>query len=308
MKWNTKTYESSLIAIIIWLFGYSIASAATLAVLYPEVKAPYKQIFEQILDGIASQHDERLLKVSLGKKFNKANILADMEADNVEMVITLGRRSYSFVSELKDRYPFVSGALPLAPNGISGVSLIADPETLFIRLNTLAPKVRRVFVVYTPRNKWLIDLAQQSAGLKKIDLVSYEVTDLSQAVEKYQEILKQSKSYVDAIWLPLDKTTANEKVVLPLLLKEAWRHKIVLFSNKPSHAQRGALFSIYPDNKQSGVRLAQMVQEIHQLQNKPGVEPLKSLKVGVNLRTSAHLGLEYSQEQIHSFYVVFPTP
>ena len=307
MKWKTKTYEFPLLAIVTWLLCYSPAAAATLAVLYPEVKEPYKQVFEQILDGIASEHDERLLKVPLGKKFDKAKILAEMEADNVDMVITLGRRSYSFVSELKDRYPFVSGALPLSPNGISGVSLIADPETLFTRLNTLAPKVQRVFVVYTSRNQWLMDLALLSAEAKQLELVPFKVKDLAQAVKKYEEILKQTNSYSDAIWLPLDKVTANEKVVLPLLLKEAWRRKIVLFSSKPSHAKRGALFSIYPDNKRSGVRLAQMVQEIHRLQNKPGVEPMKFLKIGVNLRTSAHLGLEYSREQMHSFYAVFPT-
>lgn len=308
MKWISKTYQLSILVIFAWLIGYSQVVAATLAVLYPEVKAPYSQVFEQIIDGIASEHDERLLKIPLTKQFDKSAVLSSLEDSNVDMVITLGRRSYSLVSDLKERYPFVSGALPLAPNGISGVSLISDPKTLFNRLNALAPKVKRVFVVYTPRNQWLIDLAKKVAKERKLQLVSVEVTNLAQAVEQYQQILPQAHSESDAIWLPLDKITANDKVVLPLLLEGAWRKKLVLFSSKPSHARRGVLFSIYPDNQRSGARLAQMVQEIHRLNNKPGVEPLKSLKVGVNLRTSAHLGLEYSRQLQRSFHAVFPAP
>ena len=290
------------------LLGYSPAVAATLAVLYPQVKAPYNKVFEQILDGIASEHDERLLKIPLNKKFDKAEVLDRLHENRVDMVITLGRRSYSMVSELKNRYPFVSGALPLSPNGIPGVSLIADPDTLFSRLEKLAPKVTRVFVVYSPRNQWLMGLAEKAAAERDLKLVSYQVEDLAQAVDRYQQILSEAHSYSDAIWLPLDKITANEKVVLPLLLERTWRKKLVLFSSKPAHARRGALFSIYPDNERSGARLAQMVQEIHRLGNNPGVEPLRTVKVGVNLRTAAHLGLEYSRQQKLSFYAVFPAP
>ncbi|MCP4278328.1 MAG: hypothetical protein GY779_18455 [Gammaproteobacteria bacterium] len=308
MKWISNIYRVLILATIVGLAGYSQVVAATLAVLYPEVKAPYNQVFEQIIDGIASQHNERLLKIPLTKQFDKSAVLASLKDSDVDMVITLGRRSYALTKELKNHYPFVSGALPLAPNGISGVSLITDPNTLFNRLNALAPEVKRVFVVYTPRNQWLIDLAEKVADSLKLQLLSYKVTDLAQAVEQYQQILPQVHSSTDAIWLPLDKTTANDKVVLPLLLEESWRKKLILFSSKPSHARRGVLFSIYPDNKRSGVRLAQMVQEIHRLHNKPGVEPLKSLKVGVNLRTAAHLGLEYSRQLKSSFYAVFPSP
>ena len=297
-----------MLAIIVSLAAYSQAVAATMAVLYPEVKAPYNQIFEQIIDGIASQHSEQLVKIPLSKKFDKTEVLANLKDSNVDMVITLGRRSYSLAKELKSRYPFVSGALPLVPNGVSGVSLISDPDTLFNRLNTLAPEVNRVYVVYTARNQWLIDLANKAATERNLELVSFKVNDIGQAVERYERILTDARSDRDAIWLPLDKTTANDKVVLPLLLEEAWRKRLVLFSSKPSHARRGALFSIYPDNKGSGIRLAQMVQEMHKLRNKPGIEPLKSLKVGVNLRTAAHLGLEYSRQMKSSFHAVFPTP
>ncbi len=282
-------------------------AAATLAVLYPEVPSPYKQVFEQIISGIESQHDQRLLKFPLRKQFDPGQVLNKLETQQVDMVITLGRRSFSLAKQLTTVYPSVSGALPLAPNGISGVSLIADPNTLFTQLQTLAPQTERVFVIYTSRNRWLIKLAEIAAQQKNLQLVTFLVSNLAAAVDQYEEILAAADPRIDAIWLPLDSVTVNEKVVLPVVLKKAWSKKLVVFSSKPSHARRGALFSMYPNNKASGVRLAQMVQDMYSSRSKPGVEPIRSLKVGVNLRTAAHLGLEYSQNQKKSFYAVFPS-
>ncbi|MEH6627008.1 MAG: ABC transporter substrate binding protein [Motiliproteus sp.] len=285
----------------------SSLAAATLAVLYPEVPAPYKQVFEQIITGIERQHDQRLLKLPLKKQFDHDSVLSNLQSQQVDMVITLGRRSFALTKELAALYPFVSGALPLAPNGISGVSLIADPNTLFTQLQTLAPLTERIFVLYTQKNRWLIALAKIAAREKNLQLVTFEVSGLAAAVDRYEDILAVADSRIDAIWLPLDSVTANEKVVLPVVLKKAWSNKLVVFSSKPSHARRGALFSMYPNNEASGVRLAQMVQEMQRSQSKAGVEPIRSLKVGVNLRTAAHLGLEYSQNQKKTFYAVFPS-
>ncbi len=301
-----------ILALIAGLLCHSPVFAATLAVLYPEVKAPYRQVFEQILEGISSDHKDRLLKIPLPGDFSKREVLEQLAASEVDMVITLGRRSFSLTSELQGLYPFVSGALPLSPDkvaeGVSGLSLIADPDALFGQLKELAPRSKRVFVVYTARSGWLMDLAARAASDKGLELITYEVSDLAEALDRYKEILARARSQQDAIWLPLDRISANEKVILPLLLREAWLRKLVLFSSKPSHARHGTLFSIYPDNQRSGARLAQMVREIYETRTHTGVEPLKALKVGVNLRTAAHLGLEYNSSQKRSFYATFPTP
>ena len=124
----------------------------------------------------------------------------------------------------------------------------------------------------------------------------------------YQAILEDAQAETDAIWLPLDKVTSNETVILPMLLREAWDRRLVLFSSKPSHVKRGTLFSIYPNNQQSGERLAEMVRELYLGRSAPGVEPSRSQNVGVNLRTAVHLGLEYSPSLTRSFYRTFPQP
>lgn len=298
---------------IVYLFGLLLpglaVAADTLAVIYPEAPPPYKQVFDQIIDGIETRHPDRLISYPLEKEFSRKQLLKQLEDDRVDMVVTLGRRGYSLVGDLSDKYPLVSGALPLTPaNTVSGVSLIADPDTLFSQLRNLSPSIRRVFVLYTDKSRWLIDLAQKSAANNGFELQARSVNSLSDAVRAYKEFLADAKAETDAIWLPLDKVVSNETVILPMLLREAWDRRLVLFSSKPSHVKRGTLFSIYPNNQQSGERLAELVKELYHGGAAPGVEPSRSQNVGVNLRTSVHLGLEYSPSLIRSFYRTFPQP
>lgn len=281
--------------------------AANLAVLYPESPPPYKQVFEQIISGIQKQHSDKIVRYPLSREFDKTELLSKLKNDNIDMVVTLGRRSFSMIDSIKPLFPFVSGALPLRPGNISGVSLITNPKNLFEQLEQLSPSTRKIHVVHTPHNDWLIDAAKQSTKGKNLKLINYRVDTIADAVKQYRSII-QSADKQDAIWLPIDRVTANEKVILPLLLRECWEKKIVLFSSKPSHVKRGSLFSLYPNNEASGVRLAKMVQRIYSDSVNPGVVTSESSNVGVNLRTARHLGLEYSPKVKQTFYLTFPKP
>jgi len=123
----------------------------------------------------------------------------------------------------------------------------------------------------------------------------------------YRDILKQICSRNDAIWLPMDPIAADEKVVLPLLLQMSWDKDLVLISSTPSHVQRGALFSLYPDNTGLGRNLASMLTTTIASKSEQGIRPLESLNLAVNLRTAAHLGLSFSSAQIKRFTLTFPT-
>ena len=80
----------------------------------------------------------------------------------------------------------------------------------------------------------------------------------------------------------------------------------MVFSSKPSHAKRGALFSTYPDNFALGKHLFTMVQELEKQPEQKNFAALKSTLLAVNLRTAAHLGLKYSYEQQQQFKLTFP--
>lgn len=295
-----------VLGLIPYLLFTSSSAAATLAIVYPEVPAPYKQVFEQIIEGIQIRHQGPLIKYPIDNPIEPEQLLHKMSSDKVDMVVTLGRRGLTYNKSLQGQLPFVTGALPIKPNGISGVSLIADPGNLFEQLHQLAPGIRRIHVVYTDKTQWLIDKADSAAKNNKLELVTYKATDIKQAIQYYEQIFKQAEQKTDSIWLPLDAVTANEKVILPLLLRESWDRNLVVFSSKPSHVKRGFLFTLFPDSLKDGERLAEMLDLMFHKGKTPGVELSNSQKVGVNLRTASHLGLEYSQQMKSSFYQTFP--
>lgn len=200
----------------------------------------------------------------------------------------------------------VSGALPITPNSISGISLIADPAYLFNYLEQVAPSVKRIHVAHSKRSDWLIKLAQIAAKEKGLQLNAHKVNNTKEAVEYYQKLFESDISMEDAIWLPTDRIASHDKITLPLILEKAWSREVVVFSSKPSHAKRGALFSTYPDNFALGQHLFDMVQGLAQQPEQKSFAALTSTLLAVNLRTAAHLGLKYSSEQQQQFKLTFP--
>jgi putative ABC transport system substrate-binding protein len=166
--------------------------------------------------------------------------------------------------------------------------------------------VERVHVVYSESSAWLINAAETAARSRGLQLAAYPAADLREAVHHYRSLLQNNANRSQAIWLPLDNITANEEIVLPMLLQAAWDKGLVLFSSKPSHAQRGALFSMFPDHLAMGRTLAEMASQPSRSMA-AGIVPLAQLQLAVNLRTAAHLGLRFAPRQQETFDLVFPS-
>jgi putative ABC transport system substrate-binding protein len=297
--------------LLLWLLpGMEIDHAwadSSIVVLYPEVREPYFSVFQTILKGIESKKDASIKTYTLPENFDSGRVTDWLDKQNADAVIGLGKQGLKAVESLKDTLPVVIGALMLPPIGLSGVSLAADPDELFSHLKSLAPRVKRVFVVYNPHeNAWLINLAREAARAHGLELICFAADDLREAVHHYRDLLKSTESGRDAIWLPPDDISANDKVVLPLLLEASWAKNFILFSSKPAHAKRGVLFSLYPDNFALGQRLVEMAVRLHKNPVRPQVIPLQDVQVAVNLRTAAHLGLNYTSRQKRNFDLTFP--
>ena len=281
-------------------------AAERYAVLYPEVSSPYRAIFESIIQGIKSQKTADYLLYPLTEDPNIKQLRRQIENDQVNGIIALGKRGYLTAQQLNMPLPSTVGALPLIPNGISGISLSADPEQIFSRLKSLIPEAKKVFVVYSPKtNGWLLPYAEKSAQKHGLTLAAFSAEDLRETMHLYRQLLENNRGRSTAIWLPLDKLTADEDIVLPMLLQEAWDKDLVIISSKPTHVQRGALFSLYPDNFGMGQELAENIRQQQNL-GETGVVPLKKLHMAVNTRTAAHLGLNFSNSQLQSFDLSFP--
>lgn len=296
------TYFFSLL--LLFFSSYSVsASVEKVTVIYPDVKSPYNRIFDQIISGINSELDGNIVKLKLPRSFNKKDV---SESITTQKVIALGRRGLSIAKEIYKEKSVVVGALPIAPDVISGVSLMAAPHALFDSLKKLAPKVNTITVVYSKSSAWIIDDARVEAKKRGLILNTISVNDLKSAVKTYNDLFESAKSENMAIWLPLDPITANEKIIVPTILEKAWKKKIVVFSSKPTHAKRGALFSALPDNKTLGKQLATLIQSVNYKNASSVVKPLSTIKLAVNLRTAAHLGYNYQPSKVSNFDLIFP--
>jgi len=316
-----------LIFVITYLFLGSCAYAENInkaytnkvAIFYPQAKEPYNSIYQNIIAGsieAANKNNQtiNIEKFILNKNFNADDIAQKLEQKHINKVIVLGRSGWKLAKQLSKftlnnqtkKFQVVSGALPINPNGVSGISLIADPAYLFDYLQQVAPSVEKIHVAYSKKSAWLIALAKSAAQAKGLTLNLQQVSDTAQAVSFYQRLFTSGVSNKDAIWLPFDRIASHDKITLPLILEKAWAKEVVVFSSKPSHAKRGALFSTYPDNFALGSRLFKMVQELAQQPEQKNFAALKSTLLAVNLRTAAHLGLKYSSEQQQLFKLTFP--
>ena len=235
-----------------------------------------------------------------------------MRRQGIHVVIALGRNGMKAVKGIGTDIGVVVGGVVSAPEsetrGLSIYSLAPDPYLLFERLRAMAPNVRRVLVAFDPnQNAWLMRLAREAAKNLGLELVAQEAPDLKTAMRFYQENIATMDPRRDALWLPQDSVTAEESLVLPQVLQEAWGRNLVVFSSSVVHVKRGVLFALYPDNLQFGRRLANTALGQLSSGGQPArnIAPLKEVLVAVNVRTANHLGLDIGNKQ-QNFDLIFP--
>jgi len=286
-----------------------------IAVLYPDIGEPYRSVFSRIIEGIEDKTKGRVASYAVGAAQNSQDLTAELRRQNVRVVIALGRNGLKAAANLDRDIGVVVGGVLSVPEsetrGMSVFSLAPDPVLLFDRLKALMPSVRRVFVVYDPRqNAWLIRLAREAAKGRGLELVAQEATDLKSAMHLYQGNLAAADPKRDAIWLPQDSVTVEDSSVLPLVLQEAWSRSLVVFSSSVAHVKRGALFSLYPNNMGLGRNLADSALDRVSSGSTPAraISPLKEVLMAVNVRTAGHLGLGIGPRQQQAFDMVFPEP
>ena len=283
-----------------------VHAAPSLAVIYPEVAAPESDVFHDIILGIDKQQIQTVFKHEISNQESPEDSINWIEQQQPDLLIALGKKGYRIAKRLYRERPVVIGALPIRPNGISGISLSAAPHILFSALKDLAPTIRKVNVVHSPESQWLIELAAQEAKNASFQFNAIAVSDLKGAVSSYEQLLKNLDPQNEALWLPDDNITAHEQVILPQLLESSWEQNLVLFSSTTAHAKRGALFSVLPDYEALGAELVTMITEMYQTEQPAGVIPLANAKLVVNLRTAAHLGFSYTRPQLQEFHLTFP--
>jgi putative tryptophan/tyrosine transport system substrate-binding protein len=310
---QTAIFLCALLLLFAGLVWISPAWAAkdTIAVIYPDIGAPYRGIFEEIINGIEDKVGTKVAIYAVNPDTDIGVLKTSLLHQNTRVVIALGQQGMKTAMGMNNDFKVVAGGVLSVPEGQAGgqpvVSLTPDPALLLARIKSIMPAVKRVFVVYDPAvSDWLIKLAKASAHDQGLELVAYQAPNLRSAVKFYQQIFSEADGDSDALWLPQDATTVEDSSILPLVLQESWNQSIPVFSSNFGYVRRGILFSLYPDNVALGASLARLAQGIllsGDYANR-GMTPLRDVKSAVNLRTAKHLGLKSSPQQ--RFDTIFP--
>ena len=292
------------------------AQEPAVAVLYPEVRDPYRGVFQEIIRGIETEL-KRPVSQYLLKSGEDASpsMIERMKADHIDVVISLGQAGLSAAKPISAAFPVVIGAVFVSPGqdtqGISGISLTPDPEVLFDRLKALVPGAKEITVIYDPKQKaWEVARAEGAAMARGLTLKALPADDLRLSAQLFRDTLLEIKDDSIAIWLPQNNVAMDEAAMLPVVLKEAWDKQFVVFSSNLDHVRKGALFSLYPDNFSMGRSLAVMARGRVRAgaPQQGGIEPLRDLLIAVNLRTAEHLGLNLANNAKLKFDLTFPQP
>jgi putative ABC transport system substrate-binding protein len=285
----------------------------SLVVVYPELGEPFRQIFTTIIEGAEDKLGGSVASLAIANNANPAQVAEEVRRREAKVLIGLGRGGMRIAAALADELAVLVGCVVSVQESEARAfpvyTLAPDPALLLARLKRLRPAVRRVHLVYDPRlNGWLAKLAREAARAEGMELLAQEATDQAEALRIYTQLLANADPHRDALWLPQDPTTVDDNVVLTLVLREGWNRNIAVFSSHLAHVRRGALFSLYPDNRELGRSLAGAALRLAASPRSAaaGVLPLRQALAAINIRTAAHLGLDVAAAQ-SGFDMVYPS-
>mgnify|MGYP001816048023 CR=1 FL=1 len=173
----------------------TVSAELKVGVIIPELRAPFKVIFDDVGIGIDDALNKKTPKLILGKSYDPHSIGRWLEKENINAVITLGGVGQKSAVYVPHGIPVVLGALlssPRATNKFPGVALTPNPKSLFKLLKQLDSQRKKVVVVYNPeKNGWLVELAKRQAATNGVQLIAYEATDIKLSLIHISEPTRQ---------------------------------------------------------------------------------------------------------------------
>lgn len=286
----------------------------SIAIIFPDLQEPARSIFTKIIEGIEEQTKTKLRSTAITEKHDGTELYQQLKRSGAKVVIALGGQGLRVAPHFPSDLPVVIGGVLSIPesdsNKLLGISLTPDPALLFSHLKEISPGIKRVIVIYDPKNnEWLLKFARAAAKSNGIELVTHEARDLGAAARLYESVFASADSKTDAIWLPQDRTTVDELTILPIVLRESWNRNIPIISSSPVHVKKGILFSLLPNYLDLGHNLANSALSILAGDaSKRGMVPLRDVQTALNVRTASHIGLNIGSQQQRNFNYIYPEP
>ena len=314
-KFFSTKYSAKRIVLVAYVFLLILslpifAAMPSVAVIYPELRAPYNKIFDDIAKGIEKKVNGKTKRYVLSKDYSQKDLDEWIRKNDIKVCVALGGRGEKAANQFAQDIPIIlSGILKPKLSNQPGISLAASPDKLFSKLKQQKLNIKQVIVVYNPKkSEWLIREAQSAALKHGLELITYTTSSLSESAKIYRKVFKRLRIEDAAIWLPPDSTSMDNRTLLSFVLEQSWARNVVVFSSSPAHVNKGVLFAMYPDNMKLGQSLgAVALEELSGGTKLRGMIPVEDLKAAFNRRTAEHLGVRFTSEDLRDYDAVFPS-
>ncbi|MFZ1492808.1 MAG: hypothetical protein WAU60_05265 [Candidatus Competibacter denitrificans] len=157
-----------LLALLFFL--HITAARGEVLVVYPEAPSPYREVFEQLLIGLARTAGEPLKR----KTITATTTAADFQTwkddnNNPSTMVLLGQHALDLNAKSRPdkRYSTVVGGVVAWPGQVRwpGVSLAIDPALYLQTLRELMPKLQTVVVYYDARDEpWIAEVRKAASA------------------------------------------------------------------------------------------------------------------------------------------------
>ena len=286
--------------------SFSQDSNSVALVIYPEVRAPFSKVFEDIVAGFDEKFQGNVKQLKVNGPDSLGRVSRVVDKDKPGVVLALGKRSYDLYQSVGAEYPVLLGATGQMNQLVAGISMIPDAEVVLGHLLKLSPGVKKVHVIRRrDRLQSIVERAEKYLTKQGVALSVIECDDLQAGAAAYRTVLDEAEEG-EAIWV-LPGSSLLDNAVLSLALKSAWQKNLVMFSSNPLHVKRGMLFAVYPDNRGMGGSLAAMANNtVSAKPLKSELAPLRDVLVAVNERTSRHLAIELTSEMKSDIDLLLP--
>ncbi len=191
------------------------------------------------------------------------------------------------------KYTLLEGQTNLA-----GISSEVNPGNQFLNLSLLAPRVRRIGVIYSnEHSNQIVAEARKATKMLGLELVEQPIS----SNRSFRRSYKKLSSKVDGIWIlndPVTYTLDN----MNWLQQRCLQDNLICIGQSANLVEVGILLSVRADIGNIGAQAASMVKNILDKNQSPTaigvIEPLGTT-ISVNKHTAQRLGLTLNQQALN---------
>ena len=187
---------------------------------------------------------------------------------------------------------------------VTGISSEASLEDQFAILKEIFGSYRNVGVIYDPtKTGKIISEATSVAEKFEFNLIKTEVLSEKEVASALKDIINR----IDALWIIPDSTVVT-KNSLDTIFKKTLKNRLSIFCTSSAIVKAGALISISPDYRYTGLQAAQLAQMLltDTTITSLGIQQPDKLKLTLNTQTAEIIGINLSSIKSRDDIVLYP--